>query len=164
MPLGWVRHYQSEWLRADAIAGVVAASIVIPMAMAYASIAGLPVQVGLYTAFVPMVVYAALGTSRPLSVSSTSTIAILTGAALLEAVPSGGTAELMAAAASLAVLVGVFLLVAALLRLGFFANFISDPVLVGFKSGIGIVILATQLPKLLGLSIRRQGFIRDLVA
>src|SRR5262249_26602357 len=72
--------------------------------------------------------------------------------------------ELMAAAASLAVLVGVFLLVAALLRLGFFANFISDPVLVGFKSGIGIVILATQLPKLLGLSIRRQGFIRGLVA
>ena len=77
-----LRGYQREWLRPDLIAGLTAAAVVIPKAMAYATIAGLPVQVGLYTALVPMVVYALLGTSRPLSVSTTTTIAILTGSAL----------------------------------------------------------------------------------
>ena len=77
-----LRGYQREWLRPDVIAGLTAAAVVIPKAMAFATIAGLPVQVGLYTALVPMVVYALLGTSRPLSVSTTTTIAILTGSAL----------------------------------------------------------------------------------
>ena len=70
--------YPREWLRPDLIAGLTAAAVVIPKAMAFATIAGLPVQVGLYTALVPMVVYAVLGTSRPLSVSTTTTIAVLT--------------------------------------------------------------------------------------
>ena len=70
----WVWDYQKEWLRFDIIAGLTAAAVVIPKAMAYATIAGLPVQVGLYTAFVPILIYAALGTSRPLSVSTTTTL------------------------------------------------------------------------------------------
>ena len=78
--------YQKEWLRADLIAGLTTAAVVIPKAMAYATIAGLPVQVGLYTAFIPMVIYALLGTSRPLSVSTTTTLAILTAAGLSEGV------------------------------------------------------------------------------
>ena len=77
--LEWLPGYQSSWLRYDLIAGLITAAVVIPKAMAYATIAGLPVQVGLYTALVPMVIYAVLGTSRPLSVSTTTTIAILTG-------------------------------------------------------------------------------------
>ena len=75
--LDWIVGYQKEWLRFDLMAGMVAAAVVIPKAMAYATIAGLPVQVGLYTALFPMVIYALVGTSRPLSVSTTTTLAIL---------------------------------------------------------------------------------------
>ena len=78
----WISGYERSWLRADVVAGLTTAAVVIPKAMAYATIAGLPLQVGLYTAFIPMVVYAALGTSRTLSVSTTTTIAILCGAEL----------------------------------------------------------------------------------
>src|SRR5574342_410151 len=102
----WLLAYQKDWLRLDVVAGLTAAAVVIPKAMAYATIAGLPVQVGLYTAFLPMVVYAVLGTSRPLSVSTTTTIAILSAAALGEAVPGGDAAALVTAAATLTLLVG----------------------------------------------------------
>jgi high affinity sulfate transporter 1 len=132
--------------------------------MAYATIAGLPVQIGLYTAIVPMVVYAALGTSRPLSVSTTTTIAILTAAALGQAAPDGSAGELIPAAATLSILVGALLILAAGIRLGFVANFISEPVLTGFKSGIGLVIVVDQVPKLLGIHITKAGFFRDLLA
>ena len=132
--------------------------------MACASIAGLPVQAGLYVALVPMFVYALLGTSRPLSVSTTSTIAILTAAELELAVPGGDSAHLMAAASTLALLVGAFLFVAGLLRLGFLANFISDPILTGFKAGVGVVIIVGQVPKLLGVHIESSGFFRDVIS
>ena len=153
-----------EWLRADVVAGLAATAVIVPKALAYATIAGLPVQVGLYTAFVPMVIYALLGTSRPLSVSTTTTIAILTASALALAVPGGSSAELAAAAATLSVMVGLVLVLANVLRLGFVANFISEPVLTGFKSGIGLVIVVDQLPKLLGIHFEKAGFFRDLVA
>jgi sulfate permease, SulP family len=153
--------FDSRWLRADSVAGLVAAAVVIPKAMAYATIVGLPVQVGLYTVLVPMVIYAVLGTSRPLSVSTTTTIAILSAAALGEAVPNAATADLVAASATLAIVVGVMLVLASALRLGFVANFISDPVLTGFKSGIGLVIVVDQIPKLLGIHIDKTGFLRD---
>src|SRR5262245_53428644 len=104
--------------------------------MAYATIAGFPVQVGLYTALVPMVVYAVLGTSRPLSVSTTTTIAILTGAELARVAPGGDAVTLIRTLATLTLLVGAILVVASVLRLGFVADFISEPVLIGFKAGI----------------------------
>ena len=152
------------WLRADLFAGLGAAAVVIPKAMAYATIAGLPVQVGLYTAIVPMVVYAVLGSSRPLSVSTTTTIAILTGAELGRVAPDAGAAALIAAAGTLAVLVGAMLCAASVLRLGFIGNFISESVLTGFKAGIGVVIVLDQLPKLLGVHIHKEGFFRDIAA
>jgi sulfate permease, SulP family len=145
--------YRKDWLRFDAVAGLTTAAVVIPKSMAFAGIAGLPVQAGLYVALVPMLVYALLGSSRVLSVSSTSTLAVLTAAQLALAVPSGEATQLMVAASTLALLVGVFLLLAGLLRLGFLANFISDPVLTGFKAGIALVILVDQLPKLLGVHV-----------
>lgn len=148
--------------RADVVAGLTASAVVAPKAMAYATIAGLPVQVGLYTAVVPMVVYAALGSSRPLSVSTTTTIAILTGAALGQVAPNGDAAQLITATATLAALVGVILVFASAIRLGFVANFISEPVLTGFKSGIGLVIVVDQMPKLLGIHIDKAGFFRDV--
>lgn len=151
-------------LRQDVIAGLTAAAVVLPKAMAYATVAGLPVSVGLYTAFVPMLVYALLGSSRVLSVSSTSTLAILAGAQLGLTVPDADPGRLVTATATLSALVGVALLLARLLRLGFVANFISAPVLTGFKAGIGLVIVLDQVPKLLGLHIAKEGFFRDVLS
>jgi len=156
--------FAREFLRVDVVAGLAATAVIVPKALAYATIAGLPVQIGLYTAFVPMVIYALLGTSRPLSVSTTTTIAILTASALALVAPGGTPAELAVAAATLSVMVGVMLILANLLRLGFVANFISEPVLAGFKSGIGLVIVVDQLPKLLGIHFDKTGFLRDLLA
>ncbi|MBL0142869.1 MAG: SulP family inorganic anion transporter [Betaproteobacteria bacterium] len=162
--LGWLATYELAWLRADVVAGLTTAAIVIPKAMAYATIAGLPLQVGLYTACIPMVVYAILGTSRMLSMSTTTTIAILGAAALGSVSQAHPDVSPVTATATLAVLVGAILLVARLFRLGFVSNFISDPVLTGFKAGIGLVIVVDQLPKLLGVHIHKEGFFRDLVA
>jgi high affinity sulfate transporter 1 len=153
--------YHKEWLRPDLIAGLTTAAVVIPKAMAYATIAGLPVEVGLYTAFVPMMIYAVLGTSRPLSVSTTTTIAILT-ASNLGPLSGGAAADLMTASATLAILVGAILVLASLLRLGFVANFISEPVLIGFKAGIGVVIVLDQLPKILGIHFVKGSFLHNV--
>ena len=154
----------SAALRFDVVAGLTAAAVVLPKAMAYATVAGLPVAVGLYTAFIPMAIYALLGSSRVLSVSSTTTLAILAGTQLALVVPDGDPAKLVTATATLTLLVGVMLLLARLLRLGFVANFISTPVLTGFKAGIGLVIVLDQLPKLLGIHIHKHGFFRDVVS
>jgi len=162
--LEWIRDYQMSWIKPDIVAGVSAAAVVLPKAMAYATVAGLPVQVGLYTAFVPMVIYALLGTSRPLSVSTSATIAILTAAALARVVPDGGAADLLRASATLTLLVGAILTLAGLLRLGFVANFISDPVLTGFKAGLAVVIVLDQLPKLLGIHFPKGAFFHNVLA
>lgn len=149
-------------VRGDIIAGLTTAAVLIPKSMAYANVATLPVVAGLYTAFVPMLVYAALGTSRVLSVSTTTTIAILTGEALSKAVPGGDPAQLFGATAMLALLVGIVLLAAFALRFGFVANFISVPVLIGFKAGIGVVLIVDQLPKLLGIHITKGTFLHNV--
>ena len=162
--LDWAAGYRREWLRLDVVAGLTAAAVVIPKAMAYATIAGLPVQVGLYTALVPMVIYAVLGTSRVLSVSTTTTISILVAAELQQVAPDGDAATLIRVTATLALLVGAILTAASLLRLGFVANFISEPVLIGFKAGIGLVIVLDQLPKLLGVHITKGSFLHNLAA
>ena len=141
-----------------------AAAVVLPKAMAYATVAGLPVAVGLYTAFIPMLIYALLGSSRVLSVSSTTTLAILAGTGLGLVVPDGDPAKLVTATATLTALVGAILILARLLRLGFVANFISVPVLTGFKAGIGLVIVVDQVPKLLGIHIEKHGFFVDLLS
>jgi high affinity sulfate transporter 1 len=151
-------------LRLDIVAGLTAAAVVLPKAMAYATVAGLPVAVGLYTAFVPMVIYALLGSSRVLNVSSTTTLAILAGTQLGLVVPDGDPTLLVTAGATLAALVGVILILAGVLRLGFVANFISTPVLTGFKAGIGLVIVLDQVPKLLGIHIHKEGFLRDILS
>src|SRR5271157_3515681 len=147
----WLTSYRKEWLRPDVIAGLTTAAVVIPKAMAYATIAGLPVQVGLYTAFLPMVIYAVLGTSRALSVSTTTTLAILAAAELGEVVPNGDPGSLLAASATLTLLVGAMLVLASVLRLGFIA-------------GIGVVIVLDQIPKILGVHFARGTFVQNLLA
>ncbi len=162
--LYWLPNYSSEWLRSDLVAGLTTAAVVIPQSMAYATIAGLPVEAGLYTALVAMLVYALLGTSRPLSVSVTSTISLLTATQLALVVQSGDPADYMAAASTLALLVGGFLLLAGILRLGFIANFISVPVLTGFKAGIGMVVFVGQLGKVLGIPVSKGPFFQTIIA
>jgi high affinity sulfate transporter 1 len=161
--LQWLPRYQPAWLRFDLIAGLTAAAVVIPQAMAYAGIAGLPVQVGLYTALVPMLIYVMLGTSRPLSVSSTSTISMLTATALVQVAQGGDSAAYLVAASTLALLVGIFLLLAGLLRLGSLANFISLPVLIGFKAGVGLVIFVGQLGKVLGIPVEKGPVLQTIL-
>lgn len=156
--LGWLRGYQPAWLGRDVLAGVATAAVVIPQAMAYAGLAGLPVEVGLYTALTLMLVYVLLGTSRVLSVSVTSTISLLTFSVLSAAVPTADPSELLLAARTLAVIVGGVLILSSILRLGFLANFISYPVLAGFKAGIGLIILVGQLGKALGFSVPKGPF------
>src|SRR5258708_5235095 len=121
-------------LRFDIVAGLTAAAVVLPKAMAYATVAGLPVAVGLYTAFIPMAIYALLGSSRVLSVSSTTTLAILAGTELGLVVPDGAPSKLVIATATLTALVGAMLLLARPLPLGFDANLISTPTRTGSRS------------------------------
>ncbi len=160
--LDWISQYRADWMRLDVLAGLTAAAVIIPKAMAYATVAGLPIEIGIYTAIVPALLYAALGTSRVLSVTTTTTIAILVGAELSSVVPDGDPARMLQALVTLALLVGVFLMLASVLKLGFFADFVSYPVQVGFKAGIGFVIVADQVPKLLGIRIHKEGFFRDV--
>jgi sulfate permease, SulP family len=162
--LAWLRSYQRAWLRGDVVAGLTAAAVVVPQAMAYGTIAGLPLVVGLYTALVPLMVYAVMGTSRPLSVTTTSTIAILTAGALHQLAPNGSSEVLVAGAATLAFLVGVILLLASVLRMGIVANLISEPVLIGFKAGVGLTIVVDQIPKLLGLHFPKGHFFHNLLS
>ena len=162
--LDWLFGYRKDWLRPDIIAGLITAAVVIPKAMAYATVAGLPVQAGLYTAFAPAMIYAVLGSSRGLSVSTTTTIAILTGADLALVVPDGDPAVLLRASATLALMVGVLLALASALRLGFLATFISESVLSGFKAGIGLVVVLDQVPKLLGVHYPKGTFMQNVLA
>ena len=161
----WLGRYERRWLRADVVAGLTTAAVVIPKAMAYATIAGLPVQVGLYTAFVPMAGLRRSSARRACSASARPPRSPSSRASALGARRAGRRpGSLVTASATLAVLVGPILLLAGLLRLGFVANFISEPVLTGFKAGIGLVIVVDQIPKLLGIHIDKAGFFRDVVS
>jgi high affinity sulfate transporter 1 len=153
----WLRGYPRAWLRADGVAGLTAAAVVIPKAMACAAIAGLPVEIGLYTALAAMVVYPLLGSSRPLSVTSTSALAMLVASQIALSTAQNPGADARAVASTLALLVGAVLVAARLLRLGFLANFISKPVLVGFEAGVGVVILIGTLKSVLGLHFTSHG-------
>jgi SulP family sulfate permease len=147
----WRRGYDRAWLSRDVVAGLAAGAVVIPQAMAYATVADLPVQVGLYTCMVPMAVYALLGGSRTLSVSTTSTIAILTASTLMAGQVAAESHDPARALATLTLLVGAILLVARLLRVGVVIDNISEATLTGIKVGVGLTVAAGQLPKLLGV-------------
>ena len=145
--------YDRSWLRGDLIAGVTVAAYLVPQVMAYAEIIGLPPVAGLWAVLAPMAVYALLGDSRQLSVGPESTTALMAAAgifALAGAVEGQRRAEL---AALIAVAVGLVCLVGRIARLGFLANLLSRPVLVGYLAGIGILMVFSQLGKLTGLRL-----------
>jgi SulP family sulfate permease len=161
----WLPAYQRAWLRSDLSAGVTLAAYAIPGSLAYASLAGLPPQAGLYCYVVAGLAYALFGTSRQAAVGPTSAISILVGASL-GALAVGDAGRYAALAAATAVLVAGLAVVAWGLRLGQIVHFISETVLTGFKAGVALVIASTQLPKLLGISAGGDDFasrIRHLV-
>ncbi|HEY2795083.1 MAG TPA: SulP family inorganic anion transporter [Micromonosporaceae bacterium] len=146
--------YERALFRPDILAGLSAGAVVIPQAMAYATIAGMPVQVGLYTCMVPVIIYAALGGSRAMSLTTTSTIATLTASTLLAAGLAAGSVRDLA---TLTLLVGVILLAARVLHMASLVDNISGAVLTGVKFGVGLTVAAGQLPKLLGIGTSADG-------
>jgi SulP family sulfate permease len=153
--LTWLPHYNRRLCGADLLAGVIVTVMVIPQSLAYALLAGLPAVVGLYASILPLLAYTLLGTSRTLAVGPVAIIALMTGAAL-SGVATTGTPEYLQAALVLSLLSGLMLTAMGLLRLGFFANFLSHPVIAGFLSASAVLIAASQAAHLLG--IEASGF------
>lgn len=151
LPIGeWVPNYDRSWLGWDLIAGITLAAYAIPVSLAYASLAGLPPQMGLYCYLAGGLGYVLFGSSRHLAIGPTSAISLLLGVSLVEL--AAGDAHRQAALASLtAVVMAGVCLAAWLLRLSVLVNFISESILTGFKAGAALVIASTQLPKLLGV-------------
>ncbi|OEY66254.1 SulP family inorganic anion transporter [Marinobacter sp. X15-166B] len=149
--LQWLSDYQRSTFANDLLAGVIMTVVLIPQSLAYAMLAGLPAHVGLYASIFPPILYAFFGTSRTLAVGPVAVTALMTAAAL-GGVVAPGSPEYMAAALLLAVMSGLMLLVMGLLRLGFVANFLSHPVVSGFVSASGILIVASQLGSLTGIA------------
>jgi len=146
------RGYRRDWLRRDVAAGLTVGAYLVPQVMAYATLAGLPAITGLWAAVVAMAAYAIFGSSRQLSVGPESTTALMT-AVVVAPVAGGAGARYALLAAVLAVLVGAISFVGSLARLGFLANLLSRPVLVGYMTGIAIVMVASQLGRIIGVPL-----------
>ena len=148
--LDWGRTYDRSTLTNDMVAALIVTIMLIPQSLAYALLAGLPPEMGLYASMLPIILYAIFGTSRALAVGPVAVVSLLTVAAVSKiAVP--GTSEYIAAAITLAFLSGLILLALGLFRLGFLANFLSHPVIAGFITATGIIIAASQLKNILGI-------------
>ena len=146
-----LRTYQRDWARGDVVAGLTVWAIVVPSALAYATIAGVSPVIGLYTVPAALVLYAALGSSRQLITGPSAAAAALSAAVVGNAVAGNGD-QFVATTAALAICVGFAALIAGLLRLGFLANFISEPVLKGFIVGLSVTIIVGQIPTLFGVA------------
>jgi SulP family sulfate permease len=150
-----MRGYQRSWLRGDVVGGVTVAGYLVPQVMAYAAVAGLPPTTGLSAALPALVVYAVLGSSRQLSVGPESTTALMTAAAI-GGVAAQDTERYAAAAAALAIAVGLLCLLGRLLRLGFVADLLSRPVLIGYLAGVAVLMILSQLGTLTGMVITAE--------
>jgi SulP family sulfate permease len=158
-----LRHYDRTWLRGDLIAGVTVAAYLVPQVLAYAGVAGLPPVTGLWSAVAALLAYALIGSSQRLSVGPESTTALLTAAAL-GPIAAGDPARYAALAATLAALVGLVCLVAWAARLGFLADLLSRPVLVGYMTGIAALMVSSQLGTLTGLRVESGGFHSEIAS
>ena len=156
--LQWGRAYNREALVSDGVAALIVTIMLIPQSLAYAMLAGLPPEVGLYASVAPLLLYAVFGTSRVLAVGPVAVVSLMTAAAIGHHAPAG-TPEYWAVAITLAFLSGLLLLSMGLLRLGFLANFLSHPVISGFISASGILIAASQLKTLMGVSAEGHNFL-----
>jgi high affinity sulfate transporter 1 len=156
-----LRGYRASWLRGDVIAGLTVWAVLVPEALAYASIAGVSPVVGLYAAPGALILYAAFGSSKHLVVGPMAATAALSAAAV-GTVAAGNNGRFAALTATLAITTGILALAAGLARLGFLANFISEPVLKGFIVGLALTIIIGQVPKLLGIEKGSGDFFEQL--
>ncbi|MBH9397535.1 SulP family inorganic anion transporter [Pseudomonas aeruginosa] len=156
-------HYRRAWFRPDIQAGLSVAAIQIPTAIAYAQIAGFPPQVGLYACILPMLIYALIGSSRQLMVGPDAATAAMVAAAITP-LAAGDPQRLVDLSMIVAIMVGLFSIVAGLARAGFIASFLSRPILVGYLNGIGLSLLVGQLGKLFGYEAATSGFVAGILA
>jgi len=156
--------YQKDWLGKDIVSGIVLATLLVPQGMAYAELAGLPAITGLYTTVLCLVAYAIFGPSRILVLGPDSSLGPMIAATVLPLVASGGDPQKAVALASmLGLMVGVIMILASVAKLGFIADLISKPTMIGYMNGLAITILVGQLPKLFGFKVDSENFIGDLV-
>jgi high affinity sulfate transporter 1 len=158
--VAWAPGYRRTWLGADLLAGLAVAAVAIPTAMGYSAVAQVPVQVGLYALPAALVLYAIFGSSRHVSMGPTSTVALMSGAVIagLGGVNDPGRAAALTAGVAMAA--GFWLALFGILRLGWVTDFISRPVIVGFSFGLGITVIAGELPHLLGVATTSTHFIQ----
>ncbi len=160
--LNSVIDYERPWLRGDLIGGLTVAAYLVPQVMAYSEVAGLPPVTGLWSVVGAMTVYAILGSSRQLSVGPETTTALMTAAAV-GPLAAGDPARYAALAALLAVMVGVFFLVARIARLGFLADLLSKPVLIGYLAGVAVLMISSQLTTLIGVDLEAESRVDEIV-
>jgi high affinity sulfate transporter 1 len=157
-----VSSYQRAWLARDVIAGVVLTTLLVPQGMAYAELAGLPPITGLYTSILCLLGYSVFGPSRILVLGPDSSLGPMIAATILPLVAAGGDEKRAVALASmLAIMVAVIMILAAVAKLGFIADLISKPTMIGYLNGLALTILIGQLPKLLGFKVEAEGLIRE---
>jgi len=161
--LDWGRRYDRDALQNDLIAAVIVTIMLIPQSLAYALLAGLPPEAGLYASILPIILYAIFGTSRALAVGPVAVVSLMTAAAVGQ-VAEQGTAGYAVAALTLALLSGGILLAMGVFRLGFLANFLSHPVIAGFITASGVIIAASQLKHILGVDASGHNLFELLVS
>src|SRR5215471_15578774 len=146
--------YRASWLRQDIVAGVVLTTLLVPQGMAYAELAGLPVITGLYTTILCLLGYAAFGPSRILVLGPDSSLGPMIAATILPLIAANGDEKRAVALASmLAIMVAAIMIVASVAKLGFIADLISKPTMIGYLNGLALTILVGQLPKLFGFKV-----------
>jgi SulP family sulfate permease len=150
----WLQHYKKQSLSGDLTAGIIVAVVLVPQAMAYGLLAGLPPEVALYSSVLPLVLYAAFGSSKTLAVGPVGLMSLMTGATLIE-LEITNINDMVSAAHTLALLIGVILLLMRVAKFGSIINFLSHPVISGFVSASAIIIALSQLKHILGLDIPR---------
>jgi high affinity sulfate transporter 1 len=158
----WLPDYPAAWRRRDALAGIASWGVMVPVAMAYAGLAGVPPEVGLTTAFAALALYAVLGTSRHLKVTTSSTMAVMS-AAVVAPLAAGDATRYLGLSAGLALVVGVILVAGGLIRVGFISDFLAKSVVTGFVFGLAITIIVGQLPKLFGVPATSGGIGQQLI-
>ena len=152
--------YDRRWLRDDVLAGLVLTALLIPAGIGYAQVSGLPPVTGLYATIVPLLVYAVVGPSRILVLGPDSSLAPIVGASILP-LAAGDPDRAVALAGVLAILMGAFLVIGSLFRLGFVTDLLSKPIRIGYLNGIALVVIVGQLPALLGFSVEADGLVGE---
>src|SRR5213596_1110771 len=158
-----ISSYQREWLAKDIVAGVVLTTLLVPQGMAYAELAGLPPITGLYTSILCLLGYAVFGPSKILVLGPDSSLGPMIAATVIPLIGAHGDPErAVALASALALMVGAIITLAGIVRLGFIADLISKPTIIGYMNGLALTILVGQLPKLFGFKVEADGFIGEV--